>query len=225
MRQWMTALIACVSIAISIAGTAIMLHHVRRSRRAAAAAAEAAREEAYDEATGDGDAAAPLLTLNAEVFPKVGADVMLSFRNSETKEETRRWAAALEARGFTVFASMNTLMGGFAWPASIQYQVRECRAFVVVASPSYGASLWTRRELVLADAVAKPIIPIWHSGPWPPPAAAIYLAETQQIPRDSRTTELGGYADVGTPLELVVDELVRALMEMGIQPHGVGPDT
>jgi hypothetical protein len=167
-----------------------------------------------DDALGEGGLAAPLL------YPSSGHDIMVSFRSSEAGESAVQWQQALQARGYTVFASPTTLLGGFSWPASIQHQVRECRAFLVLATPSYGASLWTRRELVLADSHAKHIIPIWHSGPWPPPAAAIYLAEVQQLPRGAAVSGLNGYAERGVPLEAVVEEVLVVLSQAGIEPSG-----
>jgi len=151
-------------------------------------------------------------------------DIMVSFRGPETGETGNGAAVAiaesLKARGFSVFASALSIMGGAKWPVSIQAAVEGCRAMVIIASPTYGASAWTRRELALAAMLGKHLVPVWHSGAWPPPAASIYLAERQYLPHRAlnQCSNAMGYAAEGIAVEDVVDELVQALAELGIIP-------
>ena len=54
----------------------------------------------------------------------------------------------------------------------------------------YGASKWTKRELQYADKLhserGRPVVlPVWHSGPFPPPKASIFFSSTQRVPQVS----------------------------------------
>ncbi|KAG2452708.1 hypothetical protein HYH02_002940 [Chlamydomonas schloesseri] len=62
------------------------------------------------------------------------------------------------------------------WAGTIQRAVANCSAFIAVVSPSYGSTRWSQRQFALADSKSKPIVCLWHSGAWPPPALEIYLA-------------------------------------------------
>jgi hypothetical protein len=147
-------------------------------------------------------------------------DVMLSYRVSETGDQggdrsVFALADALRARRYRVFVGESAIQAGNIWPRTIQEGVEGCRAFVAVCSATYGderVSPWTFREIALADSLKKPIIPIWHSGRYPPPAVSIYLGYKQRLP--------GGSADMRTvDLTAVVDELVGALEREDIWPQ------
>lgn len=198
----------------------VMLRMRRRKRDALGVLGDGHPEWAEEE---EEDAA----WLRAALLPppeNPSSDVMVSFREPETGE-TRDCSAlaiaqSLQARGFSVFASAVGIMGGANWPVSIQAAVEGCSAMVIIASPGYGASAWTRREMALADMHGKPLVPVWHSGTWPPLAAAIYLAERQFLPQRAlnQRPNAKGYAGEGIAVEAVVDELVQALAELGIYP-------
>ncbi len=130
--------------------------------------------------------------------------------------------AALERRGFSVFVGEGAIEGGSSWPDTIQRGVDECKAMVVLCSPSYGdiASPWTKRELVLADSLRKPLIPVWHSGPYPPRAVRIYLSEKQRIPCGDYTS---GYVQADISHETVAAELAAALVRAGVTPRESAP--
>jgi hypothetical protein len=150
---------------------------------------------------------------------------MVSYRKPETGSSkggdraVRALRTALRRRGYTVFVAEETIKGGDSWPATIQKAVQNCKAFVILCSPTYGhaeLSPWTERELVLADNLKKPLLPVWHSGPYPPPAVAIHLSGKQRIPAVDDFYE--GYVAAGISHEHAADELVTALMEKGIRP-------
>ena len=164
-------------------------------------------------------AAAPAAAaVPAEAPP--GCDVMISYRVPETGAGGDKSVFALqkmlEARGYSVFVGEAAIEGGSSWPSTIQKGVEDCRAFVVLCSASYGdaaASPWTKRELELADNLKKPLVPVWHSGPYPPRAVAIYLGGTQRIPTgDFRE----GYAKAKISHEKVAEELAAALARAGV---------
>ena len=149
-------------------------------------------------------------------------DVMISYRVPETGDGGDRAVfalqAALQARGYSVFVGEAAIQGASSWPATIQRGVEGCRAFVVLCSPTYGdaaVSPWTERELVLADNLRKPLLPVWHSGPYPPPAVAIYLGGKQRIPGGNFAD---GYAKARIATERVAGELAEALARAGVAP-------
>jgi len=126
----------------------------------------------------------------------------------------------MTARGFRVYCSAVTHEGGLLWPDMVQSGVRNSSALVAVCSAQYGASIWTKRELYLADHLCKPIVPLWHSGEWPPPAAAIYMQSLQFVPREGGVHPAGSLeAFGGASLDAVVDELTAALANLGIYPR------
>jgi hypothetical protein len=104
---------------------------------------------------------------------------------------------------------------GESWAQTIQRAVRDCAVFVPICSATYGSpvrSRWTLRELELADARNKHIVPIWHSGTYPPEDVEIYLGGKQRVPS-------GANADVHSiPLEDVVTELVAAFAKLKPAP-------
>ena len=128
---------------------------------------------------------------------------------------------ALERRGFSVFVGESTIEGGSSWPVTIQRGVEQCSALVVLCSPTYGDPLpngresWTMREIVHADNLSKPLLPVWHSGPYPPNSVAIYLGSRQRIPTGDY---LNGYVQAGISHTCVAEELSAALVKAGVQP-------
>ena len=88
---------------------------------------------------------------------------------------------------YSVFVAESDLKGGQSWAARIQDAVRRCEALVVLCSPTYGDTQWTFRELQLADNHRKPIVPVWHSGPFPPPSVEIFLSGSQRVPAGNRS--------------------------------------
>ncbi len=149
-------------------------------------------------------------------------DVMISYRVAETgargDKSVFALQAALEARGYSVFVGEGAIQGADDWPTTIQHGVEASAAFVVLCSPSYGdavASPWTRRELVMAGNLQKKLLPVHHSGPYPPQAVAIYLSGVQRIPGGELPH---GYADSAFTHDDVAAQLAQALLREGIKP-------
>ena len=141
---------------------------------------------------------------------------MISYRVTETGEGGDRsvfaLAGALRSLGYTVFVGETAIQAGDAWPITIQRGVKGCRAFVVLCSPTYGdrrVSPWTFDELTMAKNNRKPLIPVWHSGPYPPPEVEIMLGGLQRVPRGDRDMR-------ALPLSTVVAELAGALQRAGV---------
>ena len=106
------------------------------------------------------------------------------------------------------------LAGGQKWAAEIQQSILNAHAIIVVCTPTYGETTWTYRELQLADnhvsectrrlrggtkeakrlfdrmtcnfRQTKPIIPLWHSGVYPPKAVEIFFSGLQRVPAGDR---------------------------------------
>jgi hypothetical protein len=148
-------------------------------------------------------------------------DVMISYRVPETGDGGDKSVfvlqAALEKRGFRVFVGEAAIQGGEEWPETIAAGVRDCAAFVVLCSPTYGDTVWTKRELVMADNQRKPLIPVWHSGPYPPKAVEIFLGGKQRIPGGNFN---GGYVAAKISHERVAEEVAAALVRAGVTPSG-----
>jgi hypothetical protein len=166
-------------------------------------------------------AAAPAAALQAA--PSAGSstscDVMISYRVPETGEggdnSVFYLQKALVKRGFSVFVGEGAIQGGDEWPDTISNGVRNCKAFVVLCSRTYGDTVWTKREIVMADNLQKPLIPVYHSGVYPPPAVEIYLGGKQRIPGG---TFSAGYVAANISHDKVVEGLVEALARAGVQP-------
>jgi hypothetical protein len=151
-------------------------------------------------------------------------DVMISYRVPETGDGGDNSVfiiqKALEARGFRVFVGEAAIQGGSSWATTIQKGVEDCKAFVILCSPTYGDpvdSPWTKRELELADGLKKPLIPVWHSGVFPPHAVSISLQGTQRIPGGNFRN---GYVAAKVTHAQVAEEVVAALAHAGVSPTG-----
>ena len=158
----------------------------------------------------------------ASAAPSGACDVMISYRVPETGVGGDRSVFALQkalhSRGYTVFVGEAAIQGGSSWPTTIQKGVEDCKAFVVLCSATYGdaaVSPWTKRELELADNLKKPLLPVWHSGPYPPKPVAIYLGGLQRFPRGNIRD---GYVKARISHESVAEELMDALQRIGVAP-------
>eukprot|EP01116_Phalansterium_solitarium_P002468 TRINITY_DN1251_c0_g1_i2.p1 TRINITY_DN1251_c0_g1~~TRINITY_DN1251_c0_g1_i2.p1 ORF type:complete len:371 (-),score=36.43 TRINITY_DN1251_c0_g1_i2:158-1270(-) len=144
-------------------------------------------------------------------------DIMLSYRISDSgarelggDDSVVLLRDALEAYGFTVFVGESALEGGQGWAETIQKAVKGCKAFIPVCSPDYGNTPWTKRELQMADNNRKYILPVWHSGDYPPSAIEIFLGGTQRIPGGNRCMK-------DSDFQKVVHDLIKVLCKK-IQP-------
>jgi hypothetical protein len=189
-------------------------------QQAAAEAAAAAQARAAQVAQQAKQASSgPAVVVTAAAQP---CQVLLSYRVPESGALanggdgwTFALAAALRARGFTVFVGETSMDAGDSWAQTIQRAVRDCAVFVPVCSATYGSPLlsrWTLRELELADARNKHIVPVWHSGAYPPEDVEIYLGGKQRVPS-------GVNGDVrGMRMDDVVTELMAVLAKLKPTP-------
>ena len=97
-------------------------------------------------------------------------------------------AAFLRGHGHRVFVydkAQRAVDGGDGWRGAIQAGLLGCSVFVAMCSSGYAASesAWTTREFFLADEKKKYIVPLHHSGVYPPPKLAIMLTGVPYFPK------------------------------------------
>ena len=65
----------------------------------------------------------------------------------------------------------------------LQNAILGCKAFVPLCSDSYGDSKYTKLEFNFAFNESKPMIPIYHSGSYPPKALAMKFSNMNYVPK------------------------------------------
>ena len=152
-------------------------------------------------------------------------DFFISYRTTETGKYGDKSAFSLRKilreRGFSAFVYEAEICPGDDWPQIINQAIETCRVFVVLCSPTYGTSEWAKEELPLAVACKRLVIPVWHSGSYPPPGSTTYLRDTIPYPRffipDPRGTFNQGYVAARISHESVVDELTAVFAQAGVE--------
>ncbi|PNH02306.1 hypothetical protein TSOC_011735 [Tetrabaena socialis] len=124
------------------------------------------------------------------------AQIMISYRVAETGAESLggdgsalRIKLYLESLGYSVFMDRGTAAVDRQlqqWAERPEQRIIGCQVFIALCSPGYGGSTWTVLEYQLAHSVEKTIIPVWHSGQYPPAELQIYMTELQRVPSGSQ---------------------------------------
>lgn len=107
--------------------------------------------------------------------------IMISYCHKEAQQYALSLKKSLEEIGLSVYLDVDEICTGCDWQDSLNEAIYNCHAFVALVTPSYGETLWTRREFKLADALNKHIIPINFCTSWPPAKLAIQFATVQYI--------------------------------------------
>lgn len=68
--------------------------------------------------------------------------------------------------GLRVFLDVDEIEHGDDWQDTLNEAVLNCDLFVPLITPNYGLTLWTNREVKLADIKEKKIIPINFLDHW-----------------------------------------------------------
>ncbi|KAK3252036.1 hypothetical protein CYMTET_38654 [Cymbomonas tetramitiformis] len=155
--------------------------------------------------------------------------------------------ARLHRLGYSTFLAglvPQELQGGRRWERQVQGAIDASEVFVAVCSATYGLSKGTKREFERASAlcasastsspeprsptvstsadvgarVAKCIIPVWHSGEYPPRACATVLGSTTYLPEGNGPMKRPDGSFV-VSVKSLVDELDALLRRQ----HGVYP--
>ena len=173
--------------------------------------------------------------MSSVLAPKSRSDVFVSYRDSETGRTSDdqfslgTLVPGLRARGYKVFCYADELGKGDAWVSVLIDGILASRAFIPVCSPTYADLLespWGCNEL--ASAVrhaagagegAPHVLPLWHSGAFPPrdAGAVLGLLAKRRVPAGAAS---GAEMVASGDAEKLIDELVEALRAAGIEPSG-----
>lgn len=113
---------------------------------------------------------------------------MISYSHAEGSQQALSLKAALAELGLSAYLDVHEIKSGADWQDSLNEAIWQCHVFAALVTPSYGQSLWTSRELKLADLLGKLVVPIKCCRQWPPPRLAIQLASRQYIEPAGRWT-------------------------------------
>jgi peptide/nickel transport system substrate-binding protein/oligopeptide transport system substrate-binding protein len=94
--------------------------------------------------------------------PPVSSRSIFVSHSRDDHEWTARFVEALRATGLDVWYDARELQGSDAWVARIQDELRHCETFLVILTPATIRSPWVQREIQLALAADKRILPILH---------------------------------------------------------------
>ena len=106
-------------------------------------------------------------------------DILVSYVHKEATTAAAELKAELEKLQFSVFLDVDCIEIGTDWQDSLNNAVSNCSIFVPLVTSDYGRTLWTNREIKLADILGKLIVPVNFLSNWPPPCLAIQFATTQ----------------------------------------------
>mmetsp|Transcript_57561 Transcript_57561/g.182291 ORF Transcript_57561/g.182291 Transcript_57561/m.182291 type:complete len:164 (+) Transcript_57561:183-674(+) len=139
----------------------------------------------------------------------MGWQIFLSFREADVgisagTGEATKLKDALVGLGFTVFLSEDSIPPGSDWHKEIGDAITGCEAVVAFCTKTYGESKGVSKEMKLADLKEKPMLPVLHSGDWPPKNCELMLADTNYTPWE-------GAVDTA-------NKLLETLKPMGITP-------
>ena len=109
-------------------------------------------------------------------------EIILSYVHTEAGKYALLLKNALESKGHTVFLDIHCIEGGTDWQDVLNNAITNCSLFVPLITMQYGQTLWTNREVKLADVLGKLILPVNFNYTWPPKCLAIQFATTQYIP-------------------------------------------
>ena len=99
---------------------------------------------------------------------KANQKKVIQFKEYMTKNH--HWTLWMDIDQITVGHQLNT---------AIEKAIRGCKAAIIVLTPEYGESKNCVKEISLADAMGKPLIPIiFEDVAWPPENLGFYLSQT-----------------------------------------------
>ncbi|XP_063433668.1 uncharacterized protein LOC134715430 isoform X1 [Mytilus trossulus] len=107
--------------------------------------------------------------------------ILISYVRTDAAHHALILKQELSSLGFSVYLDVHEITSGVDWQDSLNDAVRNCQVFVPLVTPKYGETLWTNREIKLADVLGKYIIPVSFLSDWPPPCLAIQFSTTQYI--------------------------------------------
>ena len=109
-------------------------------------------------------------------------EILISYVHREAADYALLLKDALEKLGYSIFLDVECIQGGIDWQDALNDAITNCSLFVPLITMEYGDTLWTNREVKMADVLGKIIIPVNFLESWPPKCLAIQFATTQFIP-------------------------------------------
>lgn len=123
-----------------------------------------------------------------ELSDTVPFEILLSYVHTEAGNYALLLKTALEGLGYSVFLDIHCIEGGKDWQDVLNSAITNCTLFIPLITMQYGKTLWTNREIKLADVLQKVIFPVNFNENWPPKCLAIQFATTQYIPGNLSST-------------------------------------
>ncbi|CAF2734105.1 unnamed protein product [Rotaria sp. Silwood2] len=125
----------------------------------------------------------------------------------DIQDEVKELRNFLELVGFTCWMDMGQIGGGELLYEKIDHGIRNAKVLICCITPMYIVSNMCQRELILADMLKKPIVPVmFESIPWPPiGAASLILSQLTYIlliTDDNVCVGAGGHGGSGKAIDL-----------------------
>ena len=127
--------------------------------------------------------------LKAPMADITSFEILLSYVHTEASSYALLLKHALEELGYSVFLDIHCIEGGKDWQDVLNESITNCTLFIPLITMQYGQTLWTNREVKLADVLGKVILPVNFNKNWPPKCLAIQFATTQYIPGNLSTPD------------------------------------
>ena len=135
-------------------------------------------------------------------------EILISYVHKEAAEYAPLLKDALEKFGYTVFLDVECIQGGIDWQDALNDAITNCSLFVPLITMEYGDTLWTNREVKMADVLGKIIIPVNFLESWPPKCLAIQFATTQFIPCSvPAPLQGGGRSEIGDRIASIAADI------------------
>ncbi len=150
---------------------------------------------------------APDLTSLHKTTTTVSFEILISYVHTEASNYALLLKTALEDHGYTVFLDVHCIQGGSDWQDALNDGISNCSLLIPLITQQYGQTLWTNREVKLADVLGKVIIPVNFLSSWPPKCLAIQFATTQFVPglKNSDETDMPAEIDYNMVKEVAAD--------------------
>ncbi|KAL8600513.1 hypothetical protein ACOMHN_005007 [Nucella lapillus] len=120
-------------------------------------------------------------TADQSSLQKDKKQLLISYVRAEAADYALQLKIKLAELGFSVYLDVHEISVGVDWQDSLNFAVSNCEVFIPLVTPRYGETLWTNREVKLADVLGKYILPVNFLSDWPPRCLAIQFATTQYV--------------------------------------------
>jgi hypothetical protein len=135
--------------------------------------------------------------------------------SNQDKDFVDGLVAALKQRGITIWFDRQDLHGGDAWRAAIANAIRQCKAFLLIITPSSSQSPNVIRELSIAEKNRRPIIPILYGLDYIPGSMEYQIAHLHVIDFTHQSFEQALQA-----LKNAIDNVIPASVDLGMATVG-----